>query len=83
MVRVIRARVRIRVRVGVRVRVRVTIYRFAPVCLPFSRQKLLPLLTPRLSFRAPSVGGRKSVKTRAKQGQETVVGTISTGENPN
>jgi hypothetical protein len=38
MVRVIRARVRIRVRVGVRVRVRVTIYRFAPVCPPFSRQ---------------------------------------------
>ena len=48
MVRVIR--VRVRVRVGIRIRVRVTIYRSAPVCPPFSRQKLLPLLTPRLSL---------------------------------
>ena len=79
MVRVIRASVRIRVRVGVRVRVRVTIYRFAPVCPPSPRQKGSPELAPALCSQRPSVGGRKSIRTRAKQGKETEKGTKEKG----
>jgi hypothetical protein len=80
MVRVIRARVTIRVRrVGVRVRVRVTIDRFAFVCPPSPRQKGSPELAPALCSQRPSVGGRKSIRTRAKQGKETEKGTKEKG----